>query len=69
MEKIAELKDESTSSESHMDRLRDSLNQGASEKTGLYKIDLPDEAEPKGSSQSWEQVWSNSTSTPKPKNV
>ena len=68
MDKIAELKDESTTSESHMDRLRDSLNQGASEKTGLYKIDLPDEAEPKAS-QSWEQVWSNSTSTPKPKNV
>jgi len=35
----------------------------------MYKIDLPDEAEPKGPSESWEQVWSNSTSTPKPKNV
>jgi len=69
MEKIAELKDENSSSESHMDHLRDSLAAGASDKNGMYKIDLPDEAEPKGPSESWEQVWSNSTSTPKPKNV
>lgn len=69
MEKIAELKDENSSSESHMDHLRDSLSAGASDKNGMYKIDLPDEAEPKGQSQSWEQVWGNSTSTPKPKNV
>ena len=67
MEKIATLVDESTSSESHYDRLRESLSTGASENTGLYKIDLPDEAEPKGPSQTWEQVWNNSTSTPKAK--
>ena len=69
MEKIAELVDESSTSESHMDRLRDSLNAGASDNNGMYKIPLPDEAEPKGPAQSWEQVWGNSSSTPKPKNV
>jgi hypothetical protein len=69
MEKIAELKDENSSSESHMDHLRDSLAAGASDNNGMYKIDLPDEAEPKGPSQSWEQVWNSSTSTSKPKNV
>ena len=69
MEKIAELKDESNTSESHMDHLRESLAAGACENTGLYKIPLPDEAEPKGPSQSWEQIWNSSTSTPKPKNV
>jgi hypothetical protein len=69
MEKIAELKDENSSSESHMDHLRDSLAAGASDNNGMYKIDLPDEAEPKGQSQSWEQVWGGSTSTSKTKNV
>ena len=70
MNKIADLKDENSTSESHMDHLRESLAAGASDNNGMYKIDLPDEAEPKGPSQSWEQVWSGSTSTPtKPKNV
>jgi len=69
VEKIAELRDESSTSESHMDRLRDSLNAGASENNGMYKIDLPDEAEPKGKAQTWEEIWTNSTSTPKTKNV
>ena len=69
MEKIAGLKDESSTSESHMDHLRESLSAGASENTGMYKIPLPDEAEPKGPAQTWEQIWSNSTSTAKPKNV
>jgi len=52
-----------------MDHLRESLSAGASENTGMYKIPLPDEAEPKGPAQTWEQIWSNSTSTAKPKNV
>jgi hypothetical protein len=69
MTKIAGLRDESSTSESHLERLRDSLNAGASDNNGMYKIPLPDEAEPKGPSQSWEQVWDNSTSTAKPKNV
>ena len=70
MEKIAELKDENSSSENHMDHLRESLAAGASDNNGMYKIDLPDEAEPKGPAQTWEQVWSGSTSTPtKPKNA
>jgi hypothetical protein len=67
--KIAELRDENSTSESHMDHLRESLAAGASENTGLYKIPLPDEAEPKGPAQTWEQIWKSSTSTPKPKNV
>ena len=67
--KIADLRDENSTSESHMDHLRESLAAGASENTGLYKIPLPDEAEPKGPSQSWEQIWNSSTSTAKPKNV
>jgi hypothetical protein len=70
MEQIAELKDENSSNESHMDHLRDSLAAGASDNNGMYKIPLPDEAEPKaGGSQTWEQVWNSSTSTPKSKNV
>lgn len=68
-EKIVELQDEGSTAESHMDHLRDSLNAGASDNNGMYKIPLPDEAEPKGPSKTWEQVWSESTSTPKPKNV
>jgi len=67
--KIADLRDENSTSESHMDHLRESLAAGASENTGLYKIPLPDEAEPKGPSETWEQIWGNSTSSPKPKNV
>ena len=68
-DKIVDLKEENTTSESHMDHLRDSLNAGASEKNGLYKIPLPDEAEPSGPSKTWEQVWEQSDSTPKQKNV
>jgi hypothetical protein len=64
MEKIADLKDETDTSESHLDHLRESLGAGASENTGMYKIPLPDEAEPKGPSQSFEQIWQSSTSTP-----
>jgi len=69
MEKIAELQDENSTSENHMDHLRESLAAGASDNNGMYKIPLPDEAEPKGPSQSWEQIWSSSTSTAKQKNV
>lgn len=64
MEKIATLADESSTGETHMDRLRESLNAGASENNGMYKIPLPDEAEPKGKSQSFEEVWATSTSMP-----
>jgi hypothetical protein len=69
MEKIADLRDESDTSESHIDRLRESLGAGASENNGMYKIPLPDEAEPKGKAQSFEEIWASSTSTPKSKNV
>jgi len=68
MERIGELQDETSHSESHLDHLRESLNAGASDNNGMYKIPLPDEAEPKGPSQTWEQVWQGSN-TPKPKNV
>jgi hypothetical protein len=64
MEKIAGLVDESTTSESHFDRLRDSLNAGAMENNGMYKIPLPDEAEPKGPSQPWQDVWAGSSNKP-----
>jgi len=69
MDRIGELQDETSGSDSHLDHLRESLNAGASDNNGMYKIPLPDEAEPKGPSQSWEQVWQGSSSTPKPKNV
>jgi hypothetical protein len=69
MEKIAELRDENDTSESHIDRIRESLGAGASENNGMYKIPLPDEAEPKGKAQSFEEIWSTSTSTPESKNV
>jgi hypothetical protein len=69
MEKIADLRDEKDTSESHIDRIRESLGAGASENNGMYKIPLPDEAEPKGQSQSFEQIWEASTSTPKSKDV
>ena len=69
MEKIADLRDEKDTSESHIDRIRESLGAGASENNGMYKIPLPDEAEPKGKAQSFEEIWASSTSTPKSKNV
>jgi len=69
VERIGELQDETSSSDSHLDHLRESLNAGASDNNGMYKIPLPDEAEPKGPSKTWEQVWQESSSTPKSKNV
>lgn len=66
-EKMFDLKDEHETSESHLDHLRDSLNAGASENNGLYKKPLLDEGEPNGPSMSWEEVWEQSSSTPKAK--
>jgi hypothetical protein len=62
--RINELVDEETSHGSHLDRLAESLGPNASEKVGPYKIDLPDEAEPKGRSQTYQEIWQGSASTP-----
>jgi hypothetical protein len=68
-ERINELVDEDQTSGSHLDHLMESLGSNASENNGMYKIPLPDEAEPKGPSQTPEQIWANSTNKPEsPKN-
>lgn len=68
-ERINELIDEEQNSGTHLDHLMQSLGSDASENTGLYKIDLPDEAEPKGPSLTPQQIWADSTNKPEsPKN-
>ena len=69
VERINELVDEASTSENHLDHLMESLGANASENNGLYKIPLPDEAEPKGPSQTVQQIWANSENKPEsPKN-
>lgn len=68
-ERINTLVDEDQDSKDHLDHLMESLGSNASENTGLYKIPLPDEAEPKGPSQTPQQIWANSEKKPEsPKN-
>lgn len=68
-ERIDTLVDENQGSDNHLDHLMESLGANASENNGLYKIDLPDEAEPKGPSQTPQQIWANSVNKPEsPKN-
>jgi len=64
--RINELIDEESAHGTHLDRLKESLGANASENNGLYKIDLPDEAEPKGRSQTYEEIWESSASNAKP---
>ena len=67
--RINELVDEDQGSDNHLEHLMESLGSNASENTGLYKIPLPDEAEPKGPSQTPQQIWANSVNKPEsPKN-
>jgi len=69
-DRINDLVDENQDSSSHLDHLMESLGANASENTGLYKIPLPDEAEPKGPSQTPQQIWANSENKPEsPKNL
>jgi len=66
MNRINELVDEVSESDNHLSHLMESLGPDASNNNGMYKISLPDEAEPKGPSQTVEQIWGNSV---KPKNL
>jgi hypothetical protein len=67
--RINELVDQDQDTGSHLDHLMESLGANASENTGLYKIPLPDEAEPKGPSQSPAEIWAKSENKPEsPKN-
>ena len=68
-ERINELEDERSENESHLDHLMESLGADASNNNGMYKIPLPDEAEPKGPSQTPQQIWAQSQNKPEsPKN-
>jgi len=64
MQRIEDLVDEDDGHHDHQHRLEESLGANASENNGMYKIPLPDEAEPKGPSQTYQQVWANSQSAP-----
>lgn len=59
-DRINELVDEEDKQGSHLDRLAESLGPNASENNGLYKIPLPDEAEPKGRSLTYQEIWQDS---------
>ena len=58
--RINELAEESNEQDDHLSHLMESLGDNASENNGMYKIDLPDEAEPKGPSQTPQQIWGES---------
>ena len=61
-ERIPELTDEPSNVDDHSDRMAKLLGPNASEENGLYKKDLPDEAEPIGKPQTPEEVWSGEVS-------
>jgi hypothetical protein len=61
-ERIPELTDEPSNVEDHSDRIAKLLGPNASEENGLYKKDLPDEAEPIGKPQTPEEVWNGEVS-------
>ena len=60
-ERIEDLTDEPSNNEDHASRMEKLLGEGASENTGLYLKDLPDEAEPIVKSQTPEEIWSGKT--------
>jgi len=66
MTRINELAEESHEHDDHLSHLMESLGSNASENNGMYKIDLPDEAEPAGPSMTPEQIWGGSN---KPTNL
>lgn len=67
--RINNLVDEASSHDDHLSHLMESLGANASENNGMYKIPLPDEAEPKGRGQTPAEIWAKSTNKPEsPKN-
>lgn len=58
LDRINNLVEEVNEQDDHLSHLMESLGGNASENNGMYKIDLPDEAEPKGPAQTPEQIWS-----------
>jgi hypothetical protein len=64
--RINELVEEEHEHEDHYSHLMESLGSNASENNGMYKVDLPDEAEQKGSPMTPEQIWKGSN---KPTNL
>jgi hypothetical protein len=66
IERINELTEESHEHDDHLSHLMESLGSKASENNGMYKVDLPDEAEPSGPSMTPEQIWNGSN---KPTNL
>ena len=61
-ERIPELTDEPSNVDDHSDRMAKLLGPNASEENGLYKKDLPDEAEPIGKALTPEEVWNGEVS-------
>ena len=66
IDRINELVEEAHEHDDHLSHLMESLGSKASENNGMYKIDLPDEAEPAGPSMTPEQIWQGSN---KPTNL
>jgi len=67
--RMEELVDEHSHDEDHLAHIMESLGHDASENFGMYKIPLPEEAEPNGPSLTPEQIWKNSVNKPaNPKN-
>ena len=64
--RINELVEEAHEHDDHLSHLMESLGSNASENNGMYKVDLPDEAEPSGPSLTPEQIWKGSN---KPTNL
>ena len=61
-ERSGELTDEPSNVEEHSDRMAKLLGPNASEEGGLYKKDLPEEAEPIGKPLTPEQIWNGEVS-------
>jgi len=67
-DRIEQLQDETDTSEDHLKHLMEALDSQASERDFRYKIDLPDDAEPKRS-LTVEEIWASSKNKPEsPKN-
>jgi len=62
--RVNELVDEEHGHEDHLSHLMESLGPNASEKNGMYKPGVPDEAEPNGKSMTPAEIWAKSENKP-----
>jgi len=62
--RVNELVDEVNHHEDHLSHLMESLGPNASEKNGMYKPGVPDEAEPNGKPMTPAEIWAKSENKP-----